>query len=154
LRPLAGLEPTRRAAGSLGHAPPTVTGRLYELRLDLQLSALTADWSAVHRLVAEARRLAPQACAPTIDWIADWAEAVSFAAAGDPDAVPRATRASHALERYGEPYTAARLMVDLLPFLDAGLRVTLAEDAVRRLKAMGAYTSATEAAAACEPIAP
>lgn len=76
------------------------------------------------------------------------------AAAGDPAAATRATRASHALDEYGEPYTAARLLVDLLPFLDAGLRATLAEDAGGRLKAMGAYASAVEADAAREPIAP
>lgn len=155
LRPLAGLERTRQTAESLGRARATVTGRLYELRLDLQLRALAADWSAVDGLVAEARQVAPQACAPTLAWIADWAEAVCLAAAGDGnEAAARATRAGRALEEYGEPYTAARLLVDLLPFLDGDLRATLAQDAAGRLEALGARASATEAVAARERIAP
>jgi hypothetical protein len=154
LRPLAGLERTRRAAESLGPPRGDVASRIYALRLGLQLSALNSDWGAVDGLVAEARQLAPQACAPTLEWIADWAEAVRLAAAGDgTEAVARATRAGRALERYGEPYTAARLLVDLLPFLDGDQRATLAEDAAGRLAAMGALASATEAISACEQIA-
>jgi hypothetical protein len=153
LRPLAGLEATRRAAGRLGNAPATVIGRLYELRLELQLAALTGDWPAVDALVPEARRLAGQASAPTLGWIADWAQAVSLAGSGDARAATQATRAGHALEECGESYTAARLLVDLLPFLDADVRAPLAQDAGGRLRAMGAYASAAEAAAACDPTA-
>ena len=154
LRPLAGLERTRRTAESLGPPRGDVASRLYALRLGLQLSALNSDWSAVDDLVAEARQLAPQACAPTLGWIADWAEAVRLAAAGDgTEAVARATPACRALEKYGEPYTAARLLVDLLPFLDGDQRATLAEDAAGRLVAMGALASATEAISAGERIA-
>jgi hypothetical protein len=156
VRPLAGLERTRRVAESLGRARATTTGRLYELRLDLQLSALAGDdWSAVEELVAEARELAPHACAPALTWIADWAEAVGLAAEGyGKDATARATRASRVLAEYGEAYTAARLLVDLLPFLDDELRAPLADDAAVRLEAMGAGASAAEAALARERIAP
>jgi hypothetical protein len=128
-----------------------VTGRLYALRLDLQLSALAADWGAVDRLVSEARQLAPRACAPTLGWIADWAEAVALAGRGEGnEAVVRASRAARAMERYGEPYTAARLLVDLLPFLAPHLRATLAENVGPRLEAMGACVSATAAATMLE----
>jgi DNA-binding SARP family transcriptional activator len=151
LRPVVGLERTRRTAESLGPARATVTGRLYELRLYLQLSALAGDWASVDELVAETRQLASRACAPTLGWIADWAEAARLAAAGEgKEATTRAARAHQALEEYGEPYTAARLLVDLLPFLDEDLRAPLAEDAAVRLEAMRAGASAREAAAACE----
>jgi len=43
----------------------------YELRLNLQLSALLGDWTTVADLVAEARSVAARACAPTLAWIAD-----------------------------------------------------------------------------------
>jgi hypothetical protein len=153
IRPLAGIERTRRAVASLGHPPAGVSNRLHRLRLDLQLSALAGDWTSLDRLVSEARELAPRACAPTLGWIADWAEAVGIAAAGDsPEAVARAHKAARALERYGELYTGARLVVDLLPLLDGEVRAALAEDAVERLTAMGARASAAEAAATLEPI--
>jgi DNA-binding SARP family transcriptional activator/class 3 adenylate cyclase/tetratricopeptide (TPR) repeat protein len=146
VRPLAGLERTRRAAESLGRATSS-TGRLYELRLALQLSALAGDWPTVDGLVGEARELAPRTCAPTLGWIADWAEAVALASDGDGEhAVEQATRAARELEGYGEPYTASRLLVDLLPFLEPSLGTPLAEDVARRLDAMGAHASAAEAA--------
>jgi hypothetical protein len=82
-------------------------------------------------------------CAPTLGWNADWADAVAHAGAGDgPGAVTRATRAADALTAYGEPYLADRLLVDLLPFLDADMRGPLARDVGERLEAMGAAASA------------
>jgi hypothetical protein len=144
VRPLAGLERTRRRAAELGPAASRAA-QLYALRLDLQLSALAADWGALDGVVAEARELASSGCAPTLGWIADWADAVARAGAGDSaDAVRRATNAAEALSEYGEPYTAARLLVDLLPFLDADLRGPLARDVGKRLEAMGASASAAE----------
>jgi hypothetical protein len=56
------------------------------------------------------------------------------------------TRAAQALQRHGEPYTAARLLTDLLPFLERDLRAPLAEPVAARLEAMGALTSAKDAA--------
>jgi len=44
--------------------------------------------------------------------------------------------------------------MDLLPFMDGDLRAALAERAAARLDAMGATTSATEAAAAGDRTAP
>jgi hypothetical protein len=49
-----------------------------------------------------------------------------------------------ALEEYGERYTAGRLLVDLVPFLDASSAHELAEDLIPRLDAMGSLASATE----------
>jgi hypothetical protein len=148
VRPLAGLERTQQMAASLESLPGTVTDRLYALRLGLQLNALASDWAAVDRLVSEARQLAPRACAPAVGWIAEWADAVRLAAASrGNEAVGQARRAARALQRHGEPYTAARLLADLLPFLDHGLRATLAEDAAERLGALGADASASLAAA-------
>jgi hypothetical protein len=46
------------------------------------------------------------------------------------------------------------LLADLLPFLHGDLRAPLAERAAARLEAMGAATSAREAAAAAQSIAP
>jgi hypothetical protein len=148
LRPLAGLSQTRRAAAQARRAGTTLTGRVYELRLGLQLSALLSEWSALAELIPEARAVALQACAPPLAWIADWAEAVQQAASGDSEtAVSRAARATGALERHGEPYTAARLLADLLPFLGPDRRAPLAEHTAARLDAMGASTSASEVAA-------
>ena len=128
-----------------------MAGRVYELRLSLQLSALLGEWSIVADLVPQARALASRACAPPLSWTADWAEAVQRAASGHgEDAVTRATRAARAMERHGEPYTAARLLADLLPFLDGDLRAPLAEHVAARLDAMGASTSAKEAAEAAD----
>lgn len=49
---------------------------------------------------------------------------------------------------------AARLLTDLLSFLNRDLRAPLAERVAARLDAMGAVTSAMEAAAAADPRAP
>jgi class 3 adenylate cyclase len=148
VRPFAGLDRARRAVADLGDTPGAAIDRLHALRLDLQLTALARDWEALERLVAEARAVAPLACAPVLRWIADWAEAAALAAAGDSaQAVKQAQRASLALQNYGESYMGARLLVDLLPFLDPNLRTALAEDTAKQLNAMGAHASATEAAA-------
>ena len=155
LRPLAGLPRTRRAAARAHRVGTTLAGRVYELRLNLQLSALLGEWSVVVELIPEARAVALRACAPSLACTVDWAEAVQRAASGDGEgAVSRATRAAHSLERHGEPYIAARLLADLLPFLDGDLRADLSEAAAARLDAMGAGASAREAAAAAHQIAP
>src|SRR5207249_523148 len=46
---------------------------------------------------------------------------------------------------YGERYRAARLLVDMIPFLDPELRPPLAEEAGADLERMGAVASASEA---------
>lgn len=155
LRPLAGPERTARIATRVHRSGTTLAGSVYELRLNLQLSALLGEWTTVADLIAEARSVAARACAPPLAWIADWAEAVERAAASEGEkAVSDATRAARALADHGEPYTAARLLTDILPFLDCDMRAPLAERVAARLDAMGASTSAKEAAAAADPSAP
>jgi hypothetical protein len=90
--------------------------------------------------------LAPFACAPYLEWIADWGQAVELAESGRTrEAAARGRTAASALEAYGERYLAERLLVDLLPFLAADVASQLADDLIRRLEAMGARGSAAEA---------
>jgi DNA-binding SARP family transcriptional activator len=155
LRPLAGPERTARIATRVQRSGTTLAGSVYELRLNLQLSALLGEWTTVADLIAEARSVAARACAPPLAWIADWAEAVQRAAESEgEEGVSEATRAARALADHGEPYTAARLLTDLLPFLDRNLRAPLAERVAASLHAMGAETSGREAAAAPDLSAP
>jgi DNA-binding SARP family transcriptional activator/tetratricopeptide (TPR) repeat protein len=148
LRPLAGPRRTRQAMAQVQRASTTLGGRVYGLRLDLELSALLGEWSILAELIPQARAIASRACAPSLAWTADWAEAVQSAISGEGEkAIADATSAAQALERHGEPYTAARLLTDLLPFLDRDLRSPLAERVAARLDAMGAITSGEEAAA-------
>jgi DNA-binding SARP family transcriptional activator/tetratricopeptide (TPR) repeat protein len=148
LRPVAGPRRTQEVAAQVHRAGATLAGNVYALRLELQLSALLGEWSILADLIPKARAVASRACAPQLAWIADWAQSVEHAAAGEGEkAIADATRAAQALEHRGEPYTAARLLTDVLPFLDADLRAPLAERVAARLDAMGAVTSAEEAAA-------
>jgi hypothetical protein len=147
IRPLAGVERAQRLAASLGHPPGAAIDHLDTVRLELQLTALAGEWDALKRLAREAEALARQACAPALSWIAEWAAAAQLAAGDGAGAVRRTKRALGSLEKHGELYTAARLFVDLLPFLDVDLREALAEDTIKRLEAMGAHGSAAEARA-------
>jgi len=145
LRPLIGADEARRRVEQLD-VGESVQGEVYRLRVELQLSALEREWERLQELADRARTLAPSACAPYLVWIADWGEAVEFAERGQThDAIARARAAASALEAYGERYLAARLLVDLLPVLDAREAKQVAEDAIRRLEAMGARESAAEA---------
>jgi hypothetical protein len=145
LRPLIGADEARRRLEKVAGGERTDT-EVYRLRLELQLTALERDWGRFTGLAGEARTLARSACAPYLDWIADWGEAIELAESGrTSEATAKARAAASALEAYGERYLAARLLVDLLPFLDAGAANELAEEAVRRLEAMGARGSAEDA---------
>jgi DNA-binding SARP family transcriptional activator len=147
IRPLAGVERAQRLVASLGHPPGAAIDHLDTVRLELQLTALAGEWDALKRLAREAEALARQACAPALSWIAEWAAAAQLAAGDGAGAVRRTKRALGSLEKHGELYTAARLFVDLLPFLEVDLREALAEDTIKRLEAMGAHGSAAEARA-------
>jgi hypothetical protein len=147
VRPLTDLESTRsrleRIAGS-----PDVVPRIYELRAALQLCALADDRDRLHELIAEARALAGPACAPSLGWIAEWAEAVELARSSAAAAsFSRASRATGELEANAERYTAGRLMTDLLPLLQGQLPASTAAGVADRLDAMGASASAAEARA-------
>jgi class 3 adenylate cyclase len=145
LRPLIGAEGARRRLDTVEEADRT-DSEVYRLRVELQLTALERDRKRFGILAGNARSLARSACAPYLDWIADWGESIELAESGRTrQAVAKARAAASALEAYGERYLAARLLADLLPFLDAGAADELAEDAIRRLEAIGARGSAEEA---------
>ena len=132
LRPFVGLERTR-ARLDRGEPVRGLVDGVHHLRVHVQLVAL--EDGDVEPLVAKARRVAREACAPPLAWIADWAEALR---AGSLAGVIAAT---DALDAYGEHYTAARLMADAL------LRIpdpAAAEATAARLRAMGALASAAE----------
>jgi predicted ATPase/class 3 adenylate cyclase len=145
LRPLIGVEDARRRAEQL-EEHWSVQGQVYRLRVELQLNALEREWERLQELADRARSLAASACAPYLEWIADWGQAVEHAERGAThEAISTAKAAASALEAYGDRYLAARLLVDLLPFLGPGPASELAEDAIQRLEAIGAAGSAAEA---------
>jgi class 3 adenylate cyclase len=145
LRPFLGLDESRARVERI-EGSETVVDRVRRLRSELQLRALAREWDDLQRAAHEARELATAACAPYLAWIADWAESIQLAAAGrSAVALEKATEAAGALAAFGEQYTAVRLLVDLLPFLDAGARGPIAQETAHRLEAMGALASAAEA---------
>jgi hypothetical protein len=147
LRPFIGLDQTRSLIERVEHlAPLDAADETSKLRLELQLAALGSGREGHQPLLTQVRAVAQRACAPFLAWIADWAEAVAMAQAGAPaEAAARARAATAALAAYGEPYTAARLLADLLPFLGEGSQRGLAEEIAERLERMGALASAEEA---------
>jgi hypothetical protein len=80
-------------------------------------AALGGDHAGLDAAVARARELARSACAPAVGWIAERAVAVQRTAADRALALKRAMRATAGLARYGERYTAARLLCDVLPLV-------------------------------------
>jgi class 3 adenylate cyclase len=145
VRPLTDLEFTRARLERIAGSPDAVP-RIYELRAALQLCALVDDRDRLDELIAEARALAGPACAPSLGWIADWAEAVKLARSGAAaESFTKASRAASELEANAERYTAGRLMTDLLPLLHGQLAASAAAGVADRLDAMGARASAAEA---------
>ncbi len=135
LRPFVGLERTRARIHRADSVRGMVDG-VHHLRALLQLAVLDDEHGEpLEPLVAQARTVARDACAPSLGWIADWAEAVR---AGS---LVGAAAATAALDAYGEHYTAGRLMVDALHRIDAP---DMAEVTTARLRAMGALASAAE----------
>ncbi len=145
LRPFLGLDEARARVERI-EGSTAVVDRVGRLRSELQLRALAREWDDLERVAAEARKLAVPACAPYLAWIADWADSIQLAAAGrSAEALEKATEAAGALAAFGERYTAARLLADLLPFLDAAARESIAQETAHRLEAMGALASAAKA---------
>lgn len=145
LRPLWGLEETRnrleRVEGS-----KTIASEVNRLRVELQVSALSGEWDRLEALLPQARALSGSACAPYLEWLADWAESVRLASANrSSEAAAMAMTAATRLENFGDRYTAARLLVDLLPFLDAYVGRGIAEQAASGLLKMRASTSVAQA---------
>lgn len=128
-----GLERTRERL-DVGEPVRGLVDGVHELRARVQLLPLE-DSEELASLAAKARRLAREACAPPLGWMADWAEALR---AGSLAGV---TAATDSVAAYGEQYTAARLMADaLLRLPDAELAAATAA----RLGAMGALASAAQ----------
>jgi hypothetical protein len=133
LRPFVGLERTR-ARIDYGEPVRGLVDGVHDLRARVQLVALEES-EDLAELTAKARRVAREACAPPLGWIADWADALH---AGSLDGV---TAATDALAAYGERYTAMRLMTDaLLRLPDPDLAAITAA----RLRDMGALGTSAE----------
>jgi len=145
LRPFIGLEPTRAL---LRRQPPThdAAARILYLRTRLPVLALDRDHDALGRAIADARRVAHDACAPALGWIADWAAGAQATADSPADALARARAATRALADHGEHYIAARLLLDSALLIGGGSwGGQLGEEAAERFDAMGALASAAQA---------
>ena len=118
------------------------------LRAELPVLVLSSEWESLDVRIDEARAVAARAGAPALALIADWAEAALISRRGDPAGLARARAAAENLDMYGERYTAARLLADLIGVLDAQERTDLADEVVARLEQMGAIGSAAQARAA------
>jgi hypothetical protein len=133
LRPFVAVERSRRRLELADAARGLVDG-VHHMRAELQVAALE-DAEPITPLVRRAQALASDACAPTLTWIADWAQALQARS------LTRALAATAALAAYGEHYTAARLEVDALVRMpDAQAAAATAA----RLERMGALASAAE----------
>jgi class 3 adenylate cyclase/tetratricopeptide (TPR) repeat protein len=147
LRPLHGAGAVRARLSQL-ERPKSSIAWVYMLRAELQVRALTGEWDEFASLAAKARDLAPEACAPYLSWIADWGDSVRVAASGrSVEALAKARVALASLESFGDLHTTARLLADLVGFLEGKARTDAADEAARRLEAMGARASAAMARA-------
>src|SRR5438034_515497 len=145
IRPIVGLERAAQRLEQSG-APKDVGSRVWQLRAALILHALGGDSAYWEPLAGEARALGRSACAPYLEWIAEWGAAVMLARNGRPtEALARAGKPLSSLYAYGDRYAATRLMVDLLPFLDQADAASAAREVVPRLEEMDALASAAEA---------
>jgi len=119
------------------------------LRVELPVLALSGEIASLDAAIARARTLADEACAPALGWIAEWATTVQLATDDPALALKRAARATDALARYGERYTAARLLCDLLPLVtDVNGVADIANQTAAELETMGALASAAQAVGA------
>jgi class 3 adenylate cyclase/tetratricopeptide (TPR) repeat protein len=131
IRPFVGRDEAERLLE--GTPEPTTTARrTYSIRVRLPMAVLAEDWAAAEQLIVEARSMAAPSCAPQMLVFADWAEAVRD---GDVE------NARSALERLGEPYTAARLAVDFLGTMPPSQRTGMRASTTAALEAMGARAS-------------
>jgi DNA-binding SARP family transcriptional activator len=149
VRPVVGAEEGRRRLEAVSEPRRDAAGTINRLRLELPLRVAASEWDAVEALSAEAHELSGRACAPVIGWIADWADAARLAGAGPRrEAAEGALAAAAAIDDFGEAYTAARLLLDVLPLLDGPAADRVAERAIGAFEEMGARASAAEARAA------
>ena len=134
VRPFVGLEHAERLLANV-HEVSAPVHHLYSIRARLPMAALRTDWSEVDDLIAQARELAEQCCAPQILAFADWAQSVREGAV---------SRAQAALTALDEPYTAARLAVDFLGTIPTSEATEFRAATEKTLESMGAVASLTE----------
>jgi hypothetical protein len=142
LRPLIGVEATGALLEALPPPGDDATSAILYLRAQIPTLALTGGNEQLRVAIADARQLARSACAPALGWIADWAAATQTANDDPAASLERALAATTALHEFGEPYTAARLLSDILPLTETTARSQVAESTVQRLTRMGALASA------------
>jgi hypothetical protein len=145
LRPIVGSGPTRATLEQVPAPPHDTAATILYLRAQLPALALSGEKDPLNAATAAAYTLARSACAPALGWIADWAAAVQTAAYDPARSLQRALAATTALDEFGETYTAARLLIDFLPFVDEGERGELAQQTAQQLALMGALASAATA---------
>jgi hypothetical protein len=145
LRPVVGIDAARALLERLTQPRRDAAARILYLRAQLPLAALDGERDALHVAIAEAHNLARSACAPALGWIADWAAAVQSAHDDPAGSLRRALAATTALTRYGEAYTAARLLSDFLPVVESSASAALVEETAQQLARMGALASAAGA---------
>jgi hypothetical protein len=153
LRPVVGIEATRAELETLPPPADDAAATILYLRARLPVFALSGASRALDAAITDAQHLARSACAPALGWIADWAAAAQTAATDPVGSTERAVAATTALARYGEAYTAARLLSELLALVDPAAGAKLAEETAQKLTEMGALASAACARATVAPAA-
>jgi hypothetical protein len=145
LRPVVGIEATRAELESLPPPADDAAATILYLRAQLPILVLSGASRLLDAAITDARKLARSACAPALGWIADWAAAAQAAGTDRAGSTERARCATTGLARYGETYTAARLLSEFLTLVDAAAGAELAEKTAQQLTLMGALASATRA---------
>jgi DNA-binding SARP family transcriptional activator len=151
LRPVVGYEAAERWIAESDRRGDLGT-EAQRLRAQLPVIAQLGDDAELEAAIELGRELAAAACAHGLRSIADLAEAALWARTGrHAQAVARAEAAAAALDRYGESYTGARGLAELVPLIDSNAAGALAQRAAARLTEMGAEASARLALGARVP---
>jgi hypothetical protein len=151
LRPVVGYEAAERWIAESDRRGDLGT-EAQRLRAQLPVIAQLGDEAELEAAIELGRELAAAACANGLRSIADLAEAALWARTGrQAQAIARAEAAAAALDRYGESYTAARGLAELVQLLEPNAAAALAQRAAARLTEMGAEASARLALGARVP---
>jgi hypothetical protein len=142
LRPVIGIESTRRRLESLPPPQRDAATEILYLRAQLPALALGGAQNGLKTAIARAHELSRTACAPALSWIADWAAAAQTATDDPAASLQHALAATTALTDYGETYTGARLLSDVLPLVARSAGAALAEDTAHQLSLIGALAAA------------
>jgi hypothetical protein len=147
LRPVVGIEATRAELESLPPPANDAAATILYLRAQLPVLALSGANRLLDATITEARRLSRSACAPALGWIADWAAAAQTTGTDPVGSLQRARAATTSLARYGETYTAARLLSEFLALMVPASEAELAQKTAQQLTHMGALASAARSGA-------